>query len=305
MSESAFAKHILTSIRNELDLLKSHHYIQPQAYDDILRLLPNDVSSNGGRRDVTSPSMGFPAPSFTGAMPSPLSNTASPLAPTPAPAPAAAAATTMSPPPYNAPSMENKLGNAEALYDYNGENPSDLTLRRGDVIQLTELINDDWWKGTSNGKSGIFPRNYVKKLESSLSEKRPSPPTTPARNQQHNSYNYSPVPPKQESYNYPPPSSYNPAPQQTQSGGYAPPQQNNYAPPFAQNNSYAPPPAQNQVSNYAPPPVQQVASTSSAPAAVEEPHKKGKLAALGGQVANAATWGFGATLGSDLANKIF
>ncbi|CEP19226.1 hypothetical protein [Parasitella parasitica] len=291
MSESAFVQHILTSIRNELNMLKSHNYIQPQAYDDILRLLPTDGSCNG-RRDVASPFMGFPAPSLGDAMPSPLSSMASP--PTAAPAPAPAPATAISPPPYNAPSMENKLGKAEALYDYNGENPSDLTLRRGDIIQLTELINDDWWKGSLNGKTGIFPRNYVKRLEPFISEKKLNPPATPVRNQQHDSYNYSPVPPKQDSYNYPPPpSSYSPAPpQQMQSGGYAPPpQQNIYAPPFAQSNSYAPPPAQNQVSSYAPPPVQQVASTSAA----EEPHKESKLAGIGKQVASAATWGFGAT----------
>lgn len=160
MSEAAFAQHILASIRNELNLLKSHNYIQPQAYDDILRLLPTDATS----RSMAAPpsAMGFPpsatpASPFAGAMPSPLSN----MAPSPAAAPAAA----MPPPPaYNAPA-ENKLGNAEALYDYSGDNPSDLSIRRGDIIQLTELINDDWWKGTLNGKTGIFPRNYVKRLE--------------------------------------------------------------------------------------------------------------------------------------------
>ncbi|KAL0136795.1 hypothetical protein V8B55DRAFT_1542610 [Mucor lusitanicus] len=293
MSEAAFAQHVLASIRNELNLLKSHNYIQPQAYDDILRLLPTDVSS----RNMAPPSsMGFPqsaapASPFAGAMPSPVGGA------------------------YNAPPAENKLGNAEALYDYSGDNPSDLTIRRGDIIQLTELINDDWWKGTLNGKTGIFPRNYVKKLESS--EKRPSPPPTPVRNQQRDSYGYSPAPVKQDSYSYPaPPSSYSSPPPpggQMEKGSYASPpppqQQMGYAPPPAQNNSYAPPPIQNQVSSYAPPPVQQVASTSSAPAAVEQPHEENKAASFGKKLAanvgNAATWGFGATLGSDLAHSIF
>ncbi|CAO3649614.1 unnamed protein product [Mucor fragilis] len=309
MSEAAFAQHILASIRNELNLLKSHNYIQPQAYDDILRLLPTDATS----RSMAAPpsAMGFPpsatpASPFAGAMPSPLSN----MAPSPAAAPAAA----MPPPPaYNAPA-ENKLGNAEALYDYSGDNPSDLSIRRGDIIQLTELINDDWWKGTLNGKTGIFPRNYVKRLEPS--EKRPSPPATPVRNQQRDSYGYSPAPVKQDAYDYPaPPSSYTSPPPhggQMEKGSYAPPppqQQNSYAPPPAQTNSYAPPPIQNQMSSYAPPPVQQVASTSSAPAAVEQPHEENKAASFGrklaGNIGNAATWGFGATLGGDLAHSIF
>lgn len=26
------------------------------------------------------------------------------------------------------------------------------------------IVNDDWWKGTVSGKSGIFPQNHVKKI---------------------------------------------------------------------------------------------------------------------------------------------
>lgn len=123
----------------------------------------------------------------------------------------------------------------------------------------------------------------------------PPPPPPPARNSQRDSYGYSPVPPKQESsgYNYPPP-----------------PQQNAYAPPPPMNNNYAPPPPQQygvppsqyqspppQQMTYAPPP--HLTSSSSAPAVVEQPHEESKVSSFGkklaGNVANAATWGFGAT----------
>lgn len=150
MAEPAFAQHIISSIRNELSLLKAHNYIQGQAYDDILRLLPRDIN-NHPMSSYNSP------PSFPGGMiptPSPTQSPMSTPSATGAPAP---------PPSYNV--AANGLGSAEALYDYNGQNPStDLSFHRGDIIQLTELVNDDWWKGSLNGKTGIFPRNYVKKI---------------------------------------------------------------------------------------------------------------------------------------------
>jgi hypothetical protein len=130
MAESAFAQHVISSIRKELDLLKTHNYIQPHAYDEILRLLPSNI----GNRDMP-PMNGFPASgaSAYGNMPNPSpaqSHASMPGTP----------ATVVPPPAYNSSVNENKLGTAEALYDYNGENPStDLSFRRGDTIQLTEL----------------------------------------------------------------------------------------------------------------------------------------------------------------------
>ncbi|KAI8067387.1 hypothetical protein BDF21DRAFT_426576 [Thamnidium elegans] len=313
MSEADFAKHVLSSIRNELNLLKSHNYIQPQAYDEILRLLPSNITNN--QRDM--PNMGAyssnPPPFSGGMMPgaSPTHSAAS-IPSTPA--------TILPPPSYNASANDhNKLGSAEALYDYSGENPNtDLSFRRGDTIQLTELVNDDWWKGTLHGKNGLFPRSYVRKLEPIVSEKSFSPPAPPARQQQRDSYGYSSMPPKQDSYEYPPPpaqnSSYGAPPPPSQNSSYgappppaqntsygAPPQSQSYAPPPAENSysssqQYAAPPEQRMANYSAPPPLN---STSSAPAVVEQPHEESKMSGFGkkiaGNVANAATWGFGAT----------
>jgi hypothetical protein len=182
MSEAAFAQHIISSIRNELNLLKTHNYIQHHAYDEILKLLPANINN----RDV--PSMGSYPPAFnnlpfTGGMPTPSpiqSNNSTPAAPTAA----------IPPPAYDATPNDNKLGSAEALYDYTGDNSNnDLSFRRGDIVQLTELgnvleldislfsnlsfsdnsclkiVNSDWWKGSLYGKTGIFPRTYVKRIE--------------------------------------------------------------------------------------------------------------------------------------------
>lgn len=133
MSDTAFAQHILSSIRNELNLLKTHNYIQPHAYDEILRLLPTNVG--------TTPNMGGYSsnpPAFSGgAIPT---GGAMPTGGMPVPSPTHSTTNAPAPPSYNNSANENKLGNAEALYDYSGDNMiTDLSFRRGDIIQLTEL----------------------------------------------------------------------------------------------------------------------------------------------------------------------
>ncbi|RUS22260.1 hypothetical protein BC937DRAFT_89863 [Endogone sp. FLAS-F59071] len=50
------------------------------------------------------------------------------------------------------------------LYDFKGQSPEELSLRTGDVITLTSRGEDGWWEGTLNGRSGIFPENYVEKM---------------------------------------------------------------------------------------------------------------------------------------------
>ena len=44
------------------------------------------------------------------------------------------------------------------------ENDSELDFNEGDIIQVEEQIDDNWLSGTLNGKSGIFPTNYVEKV---------------------------------------------------------------------------------------------------------------------------------------------
>ncbi|XP_028409524.1 intersectin-1-like isoform X2 [Dendronephthya gigantea] len=67
------------------------------------------------------------------------------------------------------------IGECIALYTYNGES-GDLSFQEGDVISITKS-EGDWWEGTVNGQTGIFPANYVKMKESeaqkSASTKRP------------------------------------------------------------------------------------------------------------------------------------
>ncbi|ODV87514.1 hypothetical protein CANARDRAFT_6045 [[Candida] arabinofermentans NRRL YB-2248] len=53
---------------------------------------------------------------------------------------------------------------AEAIYDYKAQESEDLSFKQGDKIQIIERTSDAWWKGTLNGNSGMFPSNYVKVL---------------------------------------------------------------------------------------------------------------------------------------------
>jgi peroxin-13 len=62
---------------------------------------------------------------------------------------------------------------AQALYDYNGNSPNELSLRKGDIVAILDRYLESWnptketawWQGRlQNGTVGIFPSNYVKLL---------------------------------------------------------------------------------------------------------------------------------------------
>ncbi|KAG6875833.1 hypothetical protein C0993_007185 [Termitomyces sp. T159_Od127] len=57
---------------------------------------------------------------------------------------------------------------ARAMWAYNENNEGDdLSFAAGDIITVTEENNADWWTGTLNGRSGLFPSAYVEKLSPS------------------------------------------------------------------------------------------------------------------------------------------
>ena len=35
----------------------------------------------------------------------------------------------------------------------------------GDVIENIEIVDNVWWKGTCKGRRGLFPSNFVEKME--------------------------------------------------------------------------------------------------------------------------------------------
>ncbi|KTW26638.1 hypothetical protein T552_02647 [Pneumocystis carinii B80] len=52
-----------------------------------------------------------------------------------------------------------------ALYDFHASEANELSFQRGDIITVLEVVHKDWWYGFLNGKMGIFPNNYVEKLQ--------------------------------------------------------------------------------------------------------------------------------------------
>jgi len=76
----------------------------------------------------------------------------------------------------------------KAVYEYTSEEPDDLSFPVGQVITITEEIDEDWYEGeytdiTGIKKTGIFPNNFVEKYEPEVPS-RPSRPTRPKQDTQ-------------------------------------------------------------------------------------------------------------------------
>jgi len=74
------------------------------------------------------------------------------------PTPGAAA-----PPPAPAPAPVSTSLRCEALYDFEAENPDELSFKTGSIIEVSKQ-EGEWWIGTYNGQEGMFPATYVKLL---------------------------------------------------------------------------------------------------------------------------------------------
>lgn len=48
------------------------------------------------------------------------------------------------------------------MYDYTAQNDDELAFSKGQIINVLNKEDPDWWKGEVNGQVGLFPSNYVK-----------------------------------------------------------------------------------------------------------------------------------------------
>ncbi|XP_051939799.1 sorbin and SH3 domain-containing protein 2 [Hippocampus zosterae] len=68
---------------------------------------------------------------------------------------------------------------ARAIYDFKAQTAKELTLKKGDAVNIIRQIDGNWYEGEHRGRVGIFPMAYVEKMTSSENS-RPSRPPPPA-----------------------------------------------------------------------------------------------------------------------------
>ena len=62
------------------------------------------------------------------------------------------------------------VSRVRALFDFAPSETGELAFRKGDIIAVLESVYKDWWKGSLRGQTGIFPLNYVEKLQDPTKE---------------------------------------------------------------------------------------------------------------------------------------
>ncbi|KAL0954700.1 hypothetical protein HGRIS_003649 [Hohenbuehelia grisea] len=234
IDSDALLSHILSQTRQNVQFLIDQNHLSAVDGREIMARLPAGPNSV---QDITQATqrLGFSAPT---------------VAAVPAMSPPYNAQVHKAnvPPPPPPPQQPQYLFQAKALWDYNAD-PNDLSFRAGDIIDVVEETNPDWWTGRLNGRQALFPSNYAEKLASGRGYAAPPPmPSSGAQYSEKSSYS-TPV--------YSPPQ--------------GPPAQYGYQAPPANTNSY---------NSYAAP-----APPASAPAPAPEEPKKGKL---GGKLGNTA-----------------
>ncbi|ODV58500.1 Pin3p [Ascoidea rubescens DSM 1968] len=279
---SAIYNRSLTTIKTELEFLQESGIITQRLYDHFIKTLPDRYKVGMSAADYADyVPAGISAFSLNDNTNNPTSNTTPNTTTTPIP---------------EIYTSNSPLDYCEALYDYSPQEPSDIDLKAGDIIQISDFVSNDWWKGKNitknNDKLGMFPSNYVKRI--------PPPAHLQPQNQQQSRYhqpeplsisekfpdNRTSTQQQPPSYSYPSPP-YPPVQAQPQSQQPYYPQQQPLAPVVY-----------GQPQNGAVVVDQQQQEQTDKP--VPESVKK-----FGSKLGNAAIFGAGATIGSNLVNSIF
>ncbi|XP_059380814.1 SH3 domain-containing kinase-binding protein 1-like isoform X4 [Carassius carassius] len=69
----------------------------------------------------------------------------------------------------------------KAAFSYTPQNEDELELKSGDVIEVLGEVEEGWWEGVLNGKSGLFPSNFTKELLAEAEDLTPQDDTRSTR----------------------------------------------------------------------------------------------------------------------------
>lgn len=59
----------------------------------------------------------------------------------------------------------SKIVQAKVTFEYTAEAEDELSLSVGEIVEITSQdVSDGWWEGKLNGKTGVFPNNFVELL---------------------------------------------------------------------------------------------------------------------------------------------
>lgn len=222
-------------------------------------------------------------------------------------------------------SNDSRVDIVEAMYDFKPQHDEDMELHPGMKVEVLERLSEYWWRGKAVGSSaaGVFPSNYIKEISdgnkstkeneftTNSSEKVSSqpekgsgtPPPSYFGQASHSSSTDGPEPFNGATFSnagsekqYGTPSESWTQPQSTYVGGQ---QSAPYYPPQQQQQGYYPP---QQQAFYQPQPQQQPQQ----PQQQSQHHNHSHMMSnLGKRFGDSVMFGAGATLGSDMINKIF
>ncbi|XP_013910158.1 PREDICTED: SH3 domain-containing kinase-binding protein 1 isoform X3 [Thamnophis sirtalis] len=61
----------------------------------------------------------------------------------------------------------NRRRRCQVAFSYMPQNEDELELKVGDIIDVVGEVEEGWWEGVLNGKTGMFPSNFIKELSDS------------------------------------------------------------------------------------------------------------------------------------------
>lgn len=301
---AALINRSLTNVRTELEFLLDLEVITQELYDSLIGALPQKYSkgmetwgadklATGASRNTNTDTQNK-ADTPSSAAPDEVDRVTADLSASKIRdrlSPPANPVAGILPPRKAAPA----IGYCRVQYAYDAQQPGDLALNKDDLVAVVEHLSPDWWKGYKKiedvDRAGVFPANYVSVISQSEYEQ-----TEKSHNLLSEKASYNPPPSYQAPQQYNQQASYGgyqqqlgaPLQQQNSYGGYAqfPPQSTNYYPPQQQNM-----------------PQQQVGAPQQQPQGSGQGHEH--LKKFGSKLGNAAIFGAGATIGSDIVNSIF